>query len=99
MRRPVFGYRQQAQETNARLECAADGSPLKFAYRLQPRQSLAFVTRDLSPGRETVSTTLPITSPLRMLADHDYAAASDRLAGQTPGDEAEWPSVLTARGR
>ncbi|HWE03234.1 MAG TPA: lysophospholipid acyltransferase family protein [Tepidisphaeraceae bacterium] len=97
--RPVFGYRQQAQEIGARLRCAADGEPALFSYHLQPRQSLAFVARELSPARVTLSTTMPITSPLRTLADNSYAMAGDRMSGQIFGDgEEEWPSVVIARG-
>jgi len=95
--RPVFGYRRQAEETDTRLTCSADGFPAEFRYRLKPGQSLAFQTRLLSPGQQDLAITTPITSPLRAMADALYAGAGDSIVGQTSSGPDAWASIVIRR--
>ncbi|MDB5332952.1 MAG: hypothetical protein JWP03_4103 [Phycisphaerales bacterium] len=93
---PVFAYPRQIDDSQVRLTCAADGRPLEFRYSQKPRQSLAFLTRSLLPVRLPVTPSMPISSPLRTLADSLYAGPGDRLLGQVmqEGDEGRWPDVV-----
>ncbi|HWE94879.1 MAG TPA: hypothetical protein VG269_13015 [Tepidisphaeraceae bacterium] len=98
--RPVFAYPRQIDDSQVRLTCAADGRPLAFRYSQKPRQSLAFLTRSLLSARLPLAPTMPISSPLRTLADSLYAGPGDRLLGQVmqQGDEGRWPDVVVERG-
>ena len=78
------------------LACGSDGRPLLISYSMKPRQSLAFVRRSLVPVREAVLPTLPVTSPLREMADELYVRQGDQIRGQLArrGDNEEWPQVV-----
>ena len=96
--RPVFGYRQQAEEIAARQICSSDGHPLTLHYHLKPRQSLAFQSRGLIAGKQPLASTMPISSPLRTFADDLYAMKGDSMVGQMRRDnEEDWPDVVIQR--
>ncbi len=96
--RPVFGYRCAADETAARQLCAADGKPLAVLYHLEPRQTLAFQTRILAAQTPAITPTMPVTSPLRAMADDLYVRRGDRIVGQVQSEDAEgWASVVVKR--
>ncbi|MDB5354561.1 MAG: hypothetical protein JWN24_1014 [Phycisphaerales bacterium] len=96
--RPIFGYPRQPADSDMRLICAADGRPLEFRYQQQPRQSLAFLTRTVLPERATVTPTMPVSSPVRTLADSLYTGPGDRIVGQVIEEgENRWPAVVVEK--
>ena len=100
--RPVLGYRNQIAQTDLQLVCREDGTPMRFDFRLEPRQSLAFLNRSVWPTDAGGPVTNPVSSPLRGTADALYMTKGDRMAGQViPSDVSDerWPAVVIERER
>lgn len=103
---PVFGYRGQSQQMNLQVVCDASGNARLLRYRLLPGQLLAIQSRTVRAERRDLEAALPIragalpiTSPLRGMAEDLYVGAGDRVAGQMPPDLPEdWDAVIIRRG-
>lgn len=90
---PIFATPSHAQTISMSLRCDPRGQPQFFDYHLPANLRLAFLTRSISPAPTPPRANLPLTSPLRSLADSLYATPRTRLLGQLPADDA-WPTIL-----
>jgi hypothetical protein len=94
--RPVFFMRRQSTDVGARLACAADGTPERIVASIPANGTLTLLTRSVSPDTPDGSMIVPVTSPLKVLANRLYPGA---IVGQTPADAGGeiWPAVVLER--
>ena len=78
---PIFATPDQADALHVRLTCDHDGRPVAFAFHLDPNQSLAFVTRYLSPA-PLPPQLVPPAAALKDFAAEMYLRPGDQIAGQ-----------------
>ena len=96
--RPVFASRKPPEGLAMRLVCSSDGKPVEFRFHLSPGRTMAFQSRMLVSGRQSLSPKMPVTSPLRLLAAGPYTMHDDRIIGEiAPLREDEWPGIVIER--
>lgn len=76
---PMFESARQFRESDARLVCGNDGSPIAFDVHLEVNHTLAVLSRSVRPGGLPPRLDTPVTSPMKPLADQLYPG---RVAGQ-----------------
>lgn len=93
---PYLGTLKQIEQTNLRLICRPDGRPESFTSRLEPAQSLAFLSRRVQQGLPPANLGPATPDSLRFASDL-YITPGDRIEGQYSasfGAEAE-PIAIT----
>lgn len=93
--RPVFGTLRQIQGENMRLLCTSDGRPDRFAFRLDPGQSQAMLTRLVRTSPPAAASERPNPSLLHF-ADTLYLRPGDSVIGQfsLPGAPQSQPTPV-----
>lgn len=94
---PVFASGRQPEQTHARLQCAPDGRPDRFLFHLDPGQSLAFLSRNLSLDPPAPPTLASARGPFVDLATTLYLHPGDIITGQYTARESV-PVIVLRQG-
>jgi hypothetical protein len=92
---PLLATPQQIERMPMMLVCDELGRPREWQYHLEPGQSAGFLTRTVAADGSPISARLPVSSPLRTIAQNLYMERNDVLLGQLNETDTErWPTVV-----
>jgi hypothetical protein len=93
---PIFGSRAGITGSEMTLAVARDDS-LQFNYTATGGHTMAFVRREVTAGEISMAHLVtPVGSPMSDAARSVYLTTGTRIAGETDGGPARWPSVVVS---
>ncbi len=93
---PIFGSRAGIAGSEMTLAVAKDDS-LQFNYTATGGHTMAFVRREVTAGEISIAHLVtPVGSPMSDAARSVYLTTGTRIAGETDGGPARWPSVVVS---